>query len=71
MSSRCAKSQFDFEDPRSSTDEVIDLDGEIAITVPVEYCDWQDNFTSLAAVEMTGNELVEVLDRLIEERDGK
>ena len=71
LSSKCAKNQFGFKDPSSGTDEVIDMQSNRSFWIPVEYEAWQEDLPDLDNAEMTGNELVEVLDRLIAERDGK
>ena len=47
------------------------MQSDRSFRIPVEYEVWQEDLPDLDFTEMTGNELVEVLDRLIAERDGK
>ena len=49
---------------------VDDFKNNLKLAVPRQYTVWQEQTLNTRS-EFTGNELVEVLDRLIAERDGK
>ena len=70
LSSLCAKSQFGFENAASDVSMVDDFKNNLKLAVPRQYTVWQEQTLNTRS-EFTGNELVEVLDRLIQERDGK
>jgi len=64
----CAENQFGFENPDSSTMDVSDTYSGTTLDVPLEYTLWQDS-NELDDMQLTGRELVEILDELILERD--
>ena len=65
----CAKNQFDFKNPDSSKSSVADSGNEgIWLVVPEQYRQWQES-QYLEDMELTGRELVAILDELILERD--